>query len=366
MDNHEHFMRMALNEAVRAWGNTAPNPMVGAVLVKDGKVVATGYHRCDGLDHAEKDCLRKVDFHAQGCDMYVTLEPCTTHGRTGACSEAIKKAGVKRVYVGCKDPNPLHAGRAESVFQEANIFCKFGILEDECRELNFIFNKNITSKQALLALKYAISKDGKITECAGRPTAITCDKSREDVMQWRKLFSAIGVGWGTVVADNPSLLARTFSGIKAPKARLIFDASLRSADADISKFNVFSDLYKNITRIVCDCSADIFKQEMLSAKGVDVMRINAPKNSSEFWTILKEQLYAQKICSLYLEGGASVYKSVCEAKAVDYVFEYVANKTFVGGLRAFDKNYFTINAVETHNICNDKFTRGYPVWKQIP
>ncbi len=364
MDNHEHFMRIALNEAVRAWGNTAPNPMVGAVLVKNSKVIATGYHHCDGFDHAEIDCLRKVNFNAQGCDMYVSLEPCTTHGRTGACSEAIKRAGVKRVFVGCKDANPLHAGRAERVFQEANIYSKFGILEEECRELNFIFNKNITSKQALLALKYAITKDGKITERIGTTTAITCEKSREDVMHWRMLFSAIGVGWGTVVVDNPSLLARTSDSIKVPKARLIFDASLKSADADISKFNVFCDAYKSITKVVCDISADVSKEKILSAKGVEVMRINAVKNSVEFWSKLKEQLYAQKICSLYVEGGAGVYKSVCEAKAVDYVFEYVANKTFNGGLLAFDKPYFAIKAVETRNICGDSFTRGYPIWKQ--
>ncbi len=357
-------MRMALNEAVRAWGNTAPNPMVGAVLVKDGKVIATGYHHRDGLDHAEKDCLRKVDFNAQGCDMYVTLEPCTTHGRTGACSEAIKQAGVKRVFVGCRDPNPLHAGRAERIFKEANIFCKFNILEDECRELNFIFNKNITSKQALLALKYAVSKNGKITECIGKSTSITCAKSRNDVMRWRKLFSAVAVGWGTVVVDNPSLTIRISGNVIPPKARLVFDASLRSADVDISNFNLFSDEFKNLTRIVCDESASSEKEDVLKTLGIDVLRINAPKASRDFWSKLKSKLYAEKIYSVYLEGGASVFKTACEAQAADYIFEYIADKSFKSGLSAFDKNYFSINAVETLDFDGDKFTRGYPVWTQ--
>ena len=364
METHEHFMRMALKQAERAWGDTAPNPMVGAVVVKGSEVLATGYHHRDGLDHAEIDCLRKLNFKAQDCDMYVTLEPCTTHGRTGACSEAIKRAGIKRVFIGCKDINPAHAGRAEKIFNEANIFCKFGILEKECSELNFIFNKNITTNKALLAIKYAITKDGKIAEHSGAPSAITCEKSRENVMHWRKLFSAVGVGWGTVVADNPSLTVRIAGDEKPPKARLIFDASLRSADVDVSQYKLFSDEFKTSTHIVCDSSADMKKQEKLLSKGIDVMRINASKNSTEFWNELKSKLYQQKICSVYIEGGAGVYKSLCEAKAVDYVFEYVADKIFGCGLSAFEKEYFTINAVQSTYICQDKFTRGYPIWTQ--
>ena len=360
----EHFMHLALEQAKLAWGDTAPNPMVGAVLVKDGNVVAMGYHHRDGMPHAEIDCLQKVDFNAKDCTMYVTLEPCSTKGRTGACSDAIIRAGIKRVVAGCKDLNPAHAGRAKEVFEQNNVDCKFGVLETECKELNFIFNKNITEKSALLAIKYAITKDGKITEKQGSQSAITCEESRSDVMRWRRLFSAIGVGSGTLIADNPSLTSRLENEVYCPY-RFIFDASLRLAECEnIFAFKVFSDEFKNKTRIVCDSSASADKVALLKSKGIDVLAIAFEKNSKEFWNTLKTQLYAEKICSLYIEGGAGLFASICKAQAIDYVFEYVANKTFGCGLSAFDKQYFSIKPVETKCFGSDTFLRGYPEWTQ--
>lgn len=363
-NSDEFFMKLALEQAKLAWGDTAPNPMVGAVLVKDGNVIAKGYHHRDGMAHAEIDCLQKVDFNAKDCTMYVTLEPCSTKGRTGACSDAIIRAGVKRVVAACQDPNPMHAGRASKVFSQNNVDCLFGVLEQQCRELNFIFNKNITTKSALLAIKYAITKDGKITKKQGTQTSITCDESKADVMRWRRLFSSIGVGYATLIADNPSLTSRLGDSVHCPQ-RLIFDASLKLSERnDISSFKVFADEFKTNTRVVCDSSASIESENALKSQGLNVMRIAYAKNSPEFWNKLKQQLYTEKICSLYVEGGASLFASVCEAKAVDYVFEYVADKTFGCGLNAFEKKYFTIKEVETLRFGSDTFKRGYPEWTQ--
>ena len=365
-NSDEHFMRLALAEAKKAWGNTAPNPMVGAVLVKDGRVLATGYHHRDGLSHAEIDCLQKVGFRADGCRMYVTLEPCTTHGRTGACSEAIIKAGVKDVVVGCKDVNPAHAGRAARVFAESGVGCTFGVLERECFELNFIFNKNITANTALLAIKYAVTKDGKLTHKRGETAAVSSAQSRADAMKWRRLFQSIGVGMGTLLADNPRLTARLESGVFCPQ-RLVFDSSLRlAAEQNLSRFNVFFDEFPQLTRIVCDVSASAEAEQTLCSRGIRVMRINAPKTSVQYWAELKKRLFEERICSLYLEGGAEIFKSVCRARAADYVFEYVADKTFGEGLDAFDKPYFSIDAVECATLGGDTFKRGYPVWIQKP
>lgn len=339
--------------------------MVGAVLVRGGRVVAEGYHHRDGAAHAEIDCLRKVGFDARGCDMYVTLEPCTTKGRTGACSDAIIASGVSRVVVGCKDVNPAHSGRAEKVFAARGIKTRFGVLERECFELNFIFNKNITSGESLLAVKYASTSDGFITRKRGERAQITGEAARRDAMKWRRLFQSIGVGFGTLVADNPSLTVRDESGIVIGcGARLIFDGALRCADLPgLSRFNVFSDEFRERTRVVCGADASAEREFALASRGVSVMRVNA-RSKADFWAELKRRLFAERICSLYVEGGAGVFASVCEGRAADYVFEYVSEISFGEGLPAFDKKYFSIDAVERADFGCDKFARGYPIWTQ--
>lgn len=356
------FMRRALELAKLGWGRTAPNPMVGAVLVAGGKIIAEGYHHFDGGDHAEIDCLRKVGFKAAGATLYVSLEPCSTKGRTGACTSAIIAAGIKRVVAGCKDPNPAHAGAAKKILASSGVECDFGVLEDECRELNFIFNKNIASSEALLAIKYAITKDGKIAQKRGEPSEVTSAQSRADVMRWRELFGATCVGFGTLAADNPSLAARVQGGAKCGR-RIVFDASLACAKiADLSKYKLFSDEFASRTLLVCDSAAPAAAEADLRSRGASVMRVGFSHNSPEFWRELKSRLYEERVCSLFVEGGAGVFKSVCENRAADYVFEYVADKRWPGGLPAFGRKYFEINAVEKKLFGSDTFTRGYPQW----
>ena len=216
----------------------------------------------------------------------------------------------------------------------------------------------------MLAIKYAITKDGKLTHKRGETASISSAQSRADAMKWRRLFQSIGAGVGTLLADNPRLTARLESGVFCPQ-RLVFDSSLRlAAEQNPARFNVFSDEFSDRTRVVCDCSAPAEAEQTLRSHGIRVMRINAPKTAAQFWAELKNRLFQERICSLYLEGGAGIFNSVCRARAADYVFEYVADKTFGAGLDAFDKPYFSIDAVECANLGGDTFKRGYPVWIQ--
>ncbi len=323
MPGPETFMRRALELAARGWGSTSPNPMVGAVLVRDGRIIGEGWHARDGGPHAEIECLKSASEPPKGADLYVTLEPCSTAGRTGACCDAIAAAKIARVFVGSADPNPAHAGRAKEVLESRGIGCRFGILERECRRLNFIFNESIVSRRAVVALKYAASADGKIASKRGERTRITGAEAAADVMKWRALFQSIGVGLGTLASDNPRLTSRIEGKAETCGIRLIFDAKLNLAQIpDLSKYAVFSDKFADRTRIVCALESDAGRERLLAERGARVMRIPADSRSPEFWDLLKKTLWEERVCSLYLEGGALALRSCAAAKAAEFAFEY--------------------------------------------
>ena len=339
MSSPEFYMTRAIELAKRGWGATPPNPMVGAVLVKNGEIIGEGWHTKDGAPHAEIECLKSATQSPEGADLYVTLEPCSTHGRTGACCDAIAAAKIARVFAGTSDPNPAHAGRAKAVLESRSIACKIGILEKQCRELNFIFNRTIVEQTAFVALKYAVSADGKITRRRGEHTQITGEAARADAMVWRRLFSAIGAGYGTLVSDNPKLTSRIEGTGDTCAVRLIFDAALRLADTEnIGKFAVFSDKFAEKTRVVCASQSDPAREKLLAARGINVMRIDAPSDSPEFWEKLKKRLWRERIASLYIEGGAVLLNSCAKAKAADFAFEYTNPNLELGGgaLRLWD------------------------------
>ena len=365
----EKFMRRAIELAKKAWGDTSPNPMVGAVLVKNGKIISEGYHTRDGFPHAEIECLRASTESPEGATLYVTLEPCSTRGRTGACCDAIKEAKIAEVKIGTLDPNPAHAGRALPILQDANIKYQHGILGSECSELNFIFNFAITQNKPLVALKYAISADGKIAEKQGVQTRITGDQARADVMKWRRLFSAIAVGRGTLQADNPSLTSRGFKESEFSQTRIVFDSSLSiSKNSDVKKFKLFSDNFSEKSIVVCDCNASIQSEKKLADMGIRIMRISAPVSQSEiFWDEVKSKLHDMRINSLYIEGGAGLIKSVCDAKAVDFAFEYKAPHSLgENALSAFENNIrpFEIEGKKI-DLGKDTLTFGKVKWIQI-
>ncbi len=322
------YMLKALELAKLGWGKTSPNPMVGALLVKNNKIIAEGYHHCDGSAHAEIECLKSCKESPEGATMYVTLEPCTTKGRTGACSDAIKSAKISRVVVGATDPNPLHAGKAKEVFKNANIDCTFGILEDECRKLNFIFNHSITHSTALLALKCAMSADGKIAESRGVQTSITSELARKHLMKLRALFGAIAVGAGTLESDNPSLTIRGYPNKDDVSCtpRFILSKNLSIAKIEnLKEKKVFSDSFKDLTYVVCFSSAPKEYQNTLEKLGIKLLKFDATSDV-DFWNKFKKYLYEIRISSIMIEGGAKIFSSICNSKAVDFACIYKSQK----------------------------------------
>jgi len=229
-------MRLALTLARRGYGGTSPNPMVGAVLVKNGNIIGRGWHRRAGLPHAEIEALRAAQSrknNVRGATLYVTLEPCSTHGRTPPCTEAIIAAGLRKVIVGATDPNPKHAGRAFKILQSAGIEVAHGILADDCARLNEAFNHWIVHRTPFVTVKAAMTLDGKIATASGQSKWITGDQARVFGMKLRRGADAVLVGVNTVLADDPSLTFRpqAAGNSKAePKSlrRIILDSMART------------------------------------------------------------------------------------------------------------------------------------------
>src|ERR1043166_4120659 len=216
-EQDEKLMRAALAEAKRALGRTSPNPAVGAVLVIDNRIVAKGHHRGAGGAHAEIDCLR--DFGAPipaHATLYVTLEPCSTAGRTAPCTDAITEAGLKNVVIGATDPNPRHSGRGIVELRNGGVRVRDGILAEECTRLNEAFNKWIVTGQAFVIAKCGMSLDGRLTRPAGESRWITGRDARRDAHRLRAGVDAVLVGAETVRADNPRLTVRGVRGARQP------------------------------------------------------------------------------------------------------------------------------------------------------
>ena len=207
-------MRLAIREARKGIGKTAPNPAVGAVLVRDGKVISKGWHRAAGSPHAEVEALGKVS-DPSGCTLYVTLEPCSTHGRTPPCTAGIIRAGISKVVFGATDPNPAHAGRAKKILQKAGVEVLTGVLADQCSELNAAWNKWISTGLPFVTAKAGMSLDGRIASFPGRRW-ITSEAARADAMKLRASCDAILVGAETVRVDDPHLTIRGVSKRRQP------------------------------------------------------------------------------------------------------------------------------------------------------
>ena len=194
------FFDRTLELANLGWGNTHPNPMVGAVIVEEGEIAAEGYHQLAGSPHAEVEAIRCLGrIPKKGASIFVSLEPCSTTGRTPPCVHAILEAGIKKVYIGATDPNPYHSGRGIEILRESGVYVEMACEEFQSRatRLNFIFNHNITTGTPLIALKLAESSNGMLAEVSGQPSRITENLARSNMMKWRRLFPAICVGAGT-------------------------------------------------------------------------------------------------------------------------------------------------------------------------
>jgi len=319
----ERWMQRAIRVARSGWGHTHPNPVVGAVLVANDTVLAEGFHRVAGGPHAEVEALNRWGKSAPAdAVLYVTLEPCSSTGKTGACTDAIIRAGVKRVVVGALDNDPRHRGRGLEILRDAGISIRAGILEDECLDLNLIFHFRCREGRPLIAAKMASTIDGKTAAESGASKWITGERSREDVHQWRRYFPAIAVGARTVLADDPELTARLGSEVYCP-IRIVFDRSGRLAETIDRR--IFTDRFRDQTYVFV---AESNFEKTRSALPDEVGVVVCPEQGGvgEF---LRDWLSDRKLYGVYVEGGSSLHGLLFKEEAVDYLFSYRAPKLFL-------------------------------------
>ena len=338
--SHETFMRRALDLARSVWGTTHPNPMVGALIVEDGHVVAEGATAPDGGPHAERlALLARGKPPRPGAVLYVTLEPCSTQGRTGACTEAIIAAGIKHVVVGATDPNPAHAGRGYEVLRAAGVEVITGVLERECSDLNLIFNHWIVSGGPLFAVKAAVTLDGKIACRTGESRWITNEAARADVHRWRRLFPGIAVGAMTILKDNPRLTARRTGEAEWCPWRFVFDGLLRTV-VDKNLPRVFTDELRDRTIVVTTPHGGMGYVRKLRGLGIKVWCFESETQRVAF-SDFRKKCAEENISGVYFEGGAQLVSELVRARQLDHLFVYRAPvlfaddkaKSVFGGLR---------------------------------
>ena len=327
--SHEDYMRKALELAKKGIGFTAPNPMVGAVIVKDGKIIGQGYHRKYGDLHAEANAISDCKAHGADCagaDMYVTLEPCCHQGKQPPCTEAIIKSKIKRVFVGSADPNPIVAGKGVKQLRDNGIEVTESVLREECDSINEVFFHYITKKRPFVTMKYAMTMDGKIACYTGASKWITSEASRDNVQHERMKNSAIMVGIGTVLSDDPRLTCRVPGG-KNP-LRIICDSSLRTP----LESNVVHTA-KNVPTLIATVCSDADKIAPYEEAGCTVVTV--PKKAGhvdleELMRVLGEEM---NIDSILLEGGGELNWGALNAGIVQKVQVYISPKLFGGSAK---------------------------------
>ena len=358
-----NMMGRALKLAEKGIGYTNPNPLVGAVIVKDGRVIAEGYHKLYGSNHAEINAFENATEDVRGATMYVTLEPCSHYGKTPPCAKAIVEKGIKKVVIGLRDPNPLVAGGGIKILQENGIEVVCGVLEEEGKKLNEIFLKYITTKTPFCIMKTAMTLDGKIATRTGDSKWVTGELSREYVHKLRHRVSGIMVGIGTIIADDPMLTTRLDNVEAQDPIRIIIDTTAK-IPLDAKVLNVNS---KAITIIATTKKADPEKIKKIEEKGAEIIITPLKENGVDLNYLMKI-LGEKKIDSILLEGGSKINYSAIKEGIVDKVIAFIAPK-IVGGDTAktpvggegieFMKDAVSLNNIEIHQFEKDIMIEGY-------
>lgn len=331
MSDNRAYMQRAIELAKQGVGKVNPNPLVGAVIVKDGKIISEGYHRVYGDLHAERNAFahltNKED--ARGAEMYVTLEPCCHHGKQPPCTEAIIEHGISKVYVGSNDPNEMVAGKGIQILRDAGIEVVTEFMKEECDALNPVFFHYITTKTPFVLMKYAMTLDGKIATRTGHSQWISNEKSRERVQQTRNELKGIMVGIGTVLNDDPRLTCRMEDG-RNP-IRIICDSKLRipltsnvvTTAKDIPTIVATIEPHPEYTRFWNQQKQD------LEEEGVEVLVV-AEKEGRLDLRDLMLKLGEKQIDGILLEGGSTLNYAALQAGIVNRVEAYIAPKFFGG------------------------------------
>ncbi len=359
------WMRRALELAARGTARTSPNPLVGALVVKDGKSIGEGFHTYDGRKHGEVIALEQAGNAARGATLYLNLEPCCHTGRTGPCTESVIRAGVTRVVAAMSDPNPQVSGKGFELLKAAGIEVSVGECAEEARRMNEPFARFITSGVPLVTLKAAMTLDGKIAAPDDNSGWITSEAARAHVQQLRHAQDAIWTGIGTVLADDPMLTDRSGDPRRRPLLRVVMDSHLRIPLTAKMLSEVHGDLM-----IMCAASADPAKRRALEQRGVEV--IVAPSaggdNARPGLHAVLEELARRQMTSVMIEAGAALNGAALEAGIVDKIFFYYAPKLLGGddalpavggrGIRAM-RDALAVKNVRHQQFGDDFAIEGY-------
>ena len=320
----QNYMLQAIQLAKQGEGWTNPNPMVGAVIVKNGRIIGKGYHKKYGELHAERNAIASLTESAEGATIYVTLEPCCHYGKTPPCTEAIIEQKIKRVVIGSRDPNPKVSGKGIKMLQEAGIEVIEDFMREECDRLNPVFFHYITTKTPYVVMKYAMTLDGKIATKTGASKWITGEAARAEVQHMRHRYMGIMAGIGTVIADDPMLNVRV-EGWKSP-IRILCDSGLRiPLDGQIVKS---AGKYRTIVAYA-DSENTEAKRKRLHEMGVETICCPDVNNNVDLKKLMK-YLGEEGIDSILLEGGGTLNDSALRAGIVQEVQAFIAPKLFGG------------------------------------
>jgi diaminohydroxyphosphoribosylaminopyrimidine deaminase/5-amino-6-(5-phosphoribosylamino)uracil reductase len=363
-----HYMEMALDLAEKGRGFTSPNPMVGAVVVKDGNIVGKGWHKAYGGPHAEVHAIDDAGGLARGATIYVTLEPCNHTGKTPPCTRKILEAGITKVVMAMEDPNPVASGGAD-LLRQNGVAVVSGVLEARARKLNEIFIKHVRTKRPFVIVKYASTLDGRIATRTGDSKWITNEESRAFVHELRHLADGIMVGVDTVIADNPSLTTRIPSFKGRDPRRFILDTRLRTPENSLI-LNLDSE---SGTFVVCGEGAGkdaelAQRKKRLEGKGATVIEVKV-KNGRIDLDALMVMLGGMNVSSLLVEGGGSVLWSTLSEGIADKIYGFYAPKILGGDdgiplLRGdgpeLMKDALNIKDIEIRRFGGDFMVEGYP------
>lgn len=356
----ERWMKRALRLAARGRGRTSPNPMVGALLVRDGKLIGEGYHKKAGEAHAEIIAIKRAGDAARGATLYINLEPCSHYGKTPPCAPALIEAGVKRVVVGMEDPNPLVKGKGLETLRRAGLDVETGILEEECRRLNEAFCKYILKKEPFVMMKIASTLDGKIATQRGESKWITGEASRRFVHRLRDQVDGLLVGIGTILKDDPLLTARIRGG--RDPYRIILDSRLRIPEGARVVANSPAKTIIATTEL-----APGEKRETLEKKGVRVLILDSTQERVNLRSLLSK-LGEMEMMSLLIEGGSEVNGSFLDQGLIDKIFlflspklmgDYQAPGIFKGRGAAMLEETLSLNQLSVKKVGEDILVEGY-------
>lgn len=355
-----NYMKRAIELAKMGAGYVSPNPMVGAVIVKNNKIIGEGYHQKYGSNHAEVNAFLNATEDVEGAEMYVTLEPCSHYGHTPPCAMAIVKNKIKKVYIGSLDVNPLVAGNGVDFLKANGIDVEVGVMEKECKAINPIFFKYISTRQPYVVMKTAMTLDGKISAYTGDSKWITNESSRQLVHKLRHELTAIMVGINTVITDNPQLTCRLENGVNP--VRIVVDSKLQIP----LTANVLKLTGNDRCIIATTYDSDFCKKSELKDMGIDIIETTSEDGRVNLNELMKA-LGKEKIDSILLEGGGTLNFSMLEKKLVDRAMFFISPK-IIGGTKSktpvegkgipFMEDAISLKNLEIKNIENDILIMG--------